>query len=51
MSKIWRNRIEDGDKTLAECPTKYKTEVMQLLKEDYESGVISAEKYNQILGI
>lgn len=50
MAKIWRNRIIAGDKTYEECPKKYKSQVLALLKADVESGVITAQEFEEITG-
>ena len=51
MPKIWRNRIIAGDKTYAECPARYKNQVLALLREDVANGVISAEQFEELTGI
>ena len=50
MAKIWRNRIIAGDKTYEECPVRYKTQVLALLRADVENGVITAEQFEEITG-
>lgn len=48
MAKIWRNRIIAGDKTYDECPQRYKAQVLALLRQDVENGVITAEQFEEI---
>ena len=64
MVKIWRNRIEAGTQRLANCPMKYRTGVIDLIREDLangdyteaqlqqlvESGMMTQEEYDEILG-
>ena len=50
MAKIWRNRIIAGDKTYAECPQRYKAQVLALLKADVANGVITAEQFEELTG-
>lgn len=50
MAKIWRNRIIAGDKTYDECPKKYKPQVLELLRQDVENEVITAEEFEEITG-
>ena len=51
MAKIWRNRIEAGTQEFAKCPAKYKGDVLSLMREDVENGVISAEEFKKLTGI
>lgn len=51
MAKIWRNRIEAGDKTFAECPTRYQKDVLKLMKQDVVDGIITAEEFEEFTGI
>lgn len=50
MAKIWRNRIIAGDKTYEECPTRYKAQVITLLRADVANGVITEEQFEEITG-
>ena len=50
MSKIWHKRILLGAQTYDKCPARYKPEVRELLIEDVENGVITAEQYEEITG-
>lgn len=50
MAKIWRNRIIAGDKTYAECPQRYKAQVLALLRQDVENGVITADEFEELTG-
>ena len=50
MAKIWRNQILAGHKTYAECPTRYKAQVLALLRQDVVNGVITAEQFEELTG-
>lgn len=50
MARIWANRLEDGTKTWAEVPATRKVAVREVLRNDVASGVISAERYEEITG-
>lgn len=50
MAKIWKNRLVAGTQVFAECPDKYKDDVIALLKEDVKEGEITAEQYKDITG-
>ena len=50
MAKIWRNRIEAGDKTFEECPQRYKNDVLALMRQDVENGIITAEQFEELTG-
>ena len=50
MAKIWRNRIEAGDQQFADCPEKYKNDVLYLMSKDVENGVITAEQFEEMTG-
>lgn len=51
MAKIWRNRIEAGDKTFAECPARYQDKVLTLMRQDVIDGIITAEQFETLTGI
>lgn len=48
MAKIWRNRLIAGTQKFSDCPEKYKTEVVVLLREDVANGIITAERFKEI---
>ncbi len=59
MAKIWRNRIESGAQSLSNCPNRYRTEVISLIRIDITEGtftkellanVVTAEEYKEITG-
>lgn len=50
MAKIWRNRIIAGDKEYSACPERYRASVLDLLKADISSGVITQERFEEITG-
>lgn len=51
MVKIWKNRIEAGDKKLSDCPSEWQSQVIELLREDVSNGVITAERFKEITDI
>lgn len=51
MAKIWRNRIEAGDKAFANCPTRYQKDVLALMKQDVVDGIITAAQFEELTGI
>lgn len=50
MAKIWRNRIIAGDQDFAKCPARYRPQVLSLLRQDVEDGVITAEQFEDLTG-
>lgn len=50
MAKIWRNRIEAGTQEFSKCPTKYKAEVLKLMREDVELGTITKDQFESLTG-
>ncbi|MGN1382623.1 MAG: XkdX family protein [Eubacterium sp.] len=50
MARIWKRRIEDGTQKFEKCPTRYKNQVRELLKQDVKDGIIRAEDYKAITG-
>ena len=50
MAKIWRNRIIAGDQQFSDCPARYRTQVLTLLRADVENGVITAEQFEDLTG-
>lgn len=50
MAKIWRNRIIAGDQLFANCPARYKDQVLALLRRDVEDGTITAERFEELTG-
>ena len=51
MAKIWRNRIEAGTQVFSDCPDKYKKDVLGLMQQDVEDGVITQEKYDKLISL
>ncbi|MBP3542720.1 MAG: XkdX family protein [Lachnospiraceae bacterium] len=51
MAKIWRNRIIGETQLFENCPARYKTAVLELLKKDVADGTITAEQYEQYTGL
>lgn len=51
MAKIWRNRIEAGDQLFENCPARYKNDVLALMRQDVENGIISKEEFEDLTGI
>ena len=50
MNVIWANRLIAGTKTWAEVPASRKNGVKNELKYRVESGEISPEQYEEIVG-
>ncbi len=50
MARIWKRRIEDGTQEFSKCPTRYKNQVRELLKQDVKDGIIRAEDYKTFTG-
>ena len=50
MAKIWRNRIEAGTKNFEDCPPKYKSDVLALMRQDVEDGVITKDQFESLTG-
>ena len=50
MAKIWRNRIEAGDKLFQDCPDRYKEQVKALMRQDVTDGIITADRYEELIG-
>ena len=50
MNNIWANRLIAGTKTWNEVPANRKDGVRAVLLERMASGIITAEKYNEITG-
>lgn len=38
MAKIWRNRIEAGAQKLSRCPSRYREDVIALIRKDIAEG-------------
>lgn len=50
MNEIWANRLIAGTKTWAEVPASRKNGVKNVLRGRVESGEITAEQYEEIVG-
>lgn len=50
MARIWANRLEAGTFTWADVPQSRKAAVKKVLRGDVESGKITAERYEEIVG-
>ena len=50
MDRIWANRLEAGTQKWADCPAGRKAAVGAILRQDVESGRITAERYGEITG-
>ena len=57
MPKMWRNCIEAGTKTFAQCPERYKADVLVLMRKDVEDGLMTKkgkmtpELFEELTGI
>jgi hypothetical protein len=49
MAKIWRNRLIDGTQKFSDCPARYRDAVLALLRADVENGVITQERFDEII--
>lgn len=50
MARVWANRLEAGTKLWAEVPEARRNAVDAMLRQDVESGRITAERYREITG-
>lgn len=50
MAKIQRNRIEAGDQLFENCPKRYQAQVLALMSQDVENGIITAEEFEELTG-
>lgn len=50
MANIWRNRIWAGTKTYAECPARYKSDVLSLMIQDVVDGKHTEEEFEEKTG-
>ena len=50
MNEIWANRLIAGTKTWSQVPASRKNGVKAVLLERVDSGEITAEKYEEIVG-
>ena len=50
MAKVWRNRIEAGDQLFEDCPQRYKTAVLVLMRQDVVDEIITEEQFEQLTG-
>ncbi len=50
MARIWANRLEAGTFTWADVPQSRKSAVKEVLRGDVNSGKITAEQYEAIVG-
>lgn len=51
MNEIWANRLIAGTKTWAQVPSSRKNGVKAVLLERVNSGEITAEQYEAIVGV
>ena len=51
MAKIWRNRSEAETQVFSNCPDKYKKDVLNLMQQDVEDGVITQEEYDKLISL
>ena len=50
MDRIWANRLEAGTQKWVDCPDSRKAAVDAILRQDVDSGKITAEQYTEITG-
>ena len=51
MAKVWKNRIEAGTQEFDNCPQRYREDVLTLMRQDVEDGVITAEQFKELTGV
>lgn len=51
MAKVWKNRIEAGTQKFDNCPQRYREDVLTLMRQDVEDGVITAEQFKELTGV
>ena len=49
MVKIWRNRIWAGTQMLANCPNKYKNDVIEMMKQDLKDDIYTIETLKNLV--
>ncbi len=49
MVKIWRNRIEAGTQKLANCPSRYRAGVVEMIQADLEEGTITKDDLKKLV--
>ena len=50
MAKIWKKRIEAGDKLFSNCPRRYQDEVLELLRQDVKDFILNEEQFKELTG-
>lgn len=50
IAKIWRNRIEAETQKFDDCPTKYRAQVLALMRQDVVDGIITKEQFEELTG-
>lgn len=48
MANIWRNRIWARTKTYAQCPARYKADVIALMREDVADGLHTVAEFEEL---
>ena len=51
MAKVWKNRIKAGTQEFDNCPQRYHEDVLTLMRQDVEDGVITAEQFKELTGV
>ena len=57
MANIWRNCIEAGTKNFAQCPERYREDVLAFMREDVaegkmtKKGKMTPELFEELTGI
>ena len=49
MIKIWRNRIWAGTQKLANCPDRYKSDVIEMMKQDLNDKIYRIETLKNLV--
>lgn len=50
MAKIYWRTVKRGTRTFADIPDNLKPDVKELARLDVENGIITSERYEEIIG-
>lgn len=51
MVKIWRNRIWAGTQRLSDCPSRYRTGVIAMMRDDIADGIHTESDLQHLVDI
>lgn len=49
MVKIWRNRIWAGTQRLSDCPSRYRSGVIAMMRDDLADGIHTEAELKQLV--